>query len=89
MQITTWTGDVCDSYVYPYVGQSHSSHALGVRNLITFISLLQNAIRMAFHLWADSGPRLLLTGVGLLCYVYTMSPATTAVTISATVDETG
>ena len=25
----------------------------------------------------------------MLCYVYTMSPATTAVTISATVDETG
>ena len=29
------------------------------------------------------------TRAQMLCYVYTMSPAATAVTISATVDETG
>ena len=27
VQITNSTRDLCDSYVYPCVGQSHSSHA--------------------------------------------------------------
>ena len=27
VQITNSTGDVCDSYVYPCISQSHSSHA--------------------------------------------------------------
>ena len=35
-------------------------------------------------------PRSLISAFVIrLCYVYTISPATTAVTISATVDETG
>ena len=32
---------------------------------------------------------ILVDNMLLLCYVYTMSPAATAVTISTTVDETG
>ena len=43
MQITKFNS-ICDSYVYPYVGQLHSAHMVVVRNVITFVSVLLKGV---------------------------------------------